>query len=152
MSICKECKWFEGHCNQELQAHRNQKGGMCEGLKCENCDGDGNHGFCRRYPPTCLFEDCEYIPIEVCSGGWCGEFLPKAPSETWNSDLSVKASNILEENKINTFEAFTKLTPKQLLNMRGCGKTTMREIMKEKQKYCEVKNLKSDIIQLIKCL
>ena len=42
--------------------------------------------------------------------------------------LSVRARNILENNKITTFEQLTNISDCQLLNFKSMGKTTVREI------------------------
>jgi len=74
MGKCKDCKWWECHCDKETRLHRIKS---CPEEGCDRCSlneakcDEGTSGFCHRYPPS-LSKGA--YPITTWSDNYCGEF------------------------------------------------------------------------------
>ena len=84
--------------------------------------------MCHRFPPF-----LEGFPV-VSLSQWCGEFqsaqMPK-PDDTWLLNLSVRSQNCLESAGITTVSRLCEMKLSDLVGIRGFGKRSQREVMKE---------------------
>ena len=105
-----------------------------------------NDGVCKRFPPTMLTEENIYPVTSSCD--WCGEYKTKEQAlldvPILHADyLSVRTMNALEYNsetylgkEINTLWDLIQYSEKDLLKIRGIGKTCIREIRRSLSAYC----------------
>lgn len=122
---CKDCKYWDR----------------------QNCSSEKGIGSCRKLPPIVKVDDYGndywHWPI-TCSDDWCGEFKDKnKPDPTGNYPtlfemcLSTRIINCLNwkfPQVTNAYE-LSLLSEKQLLPIRGFGKTSIREIKRKLQDY-----------------
>jgi len=119
--------------------------------QCQNCkfferrkDLNESLGFCHRYPPNVLEEfalDEEpaagQFPLMI-DDDWCGEWKLKEPEipaiekETIRIlGLSTRNNNCLSYSHIHTIGELIKKTEKELLQIRGLGRASLRQIIRE---------------------
>jgi len=134
---CKDCKFWDGNTTTYVSPVP---------------------GFCRRFPPladrpgnteveksdhqntydiACGDAFAAYWPITM-EHDWCGEFQPKEPEipeiekqVIGTLSLSIRSSNCLANAHIHTIGDLIKQSVKELLKIRGLGKTSLREIKRK---------------------